>query len=175
MEKTRERKIEKIIEDLSGQMVKGFADAEKSTEKKIADLAESTAVGFLDTQKRFDQVDVRFDRLEGRVDKVETRLGGVETRLNGVETRLDGVETRLGGVETRLDGVECGLVGIKTNIKTLFDWIKKIDRDLEAANAKLDRLAGRVEKNEKENKTLVIEVGRIDKELIKIKKILKIA
>ena len=161
MEKTRERKIEKIIEDLSGQMVKGFADAEKSTDKKIADLAELTAVGFLDTQKRFDQVDVRFDRLEGRVDKVETRLGGVETRLNGVETRLD--------------GVECGLVGIKTNIKTLFDWIKKIDRDLEAANAKLDRLAGRVEKNEKENKTLVIEVGRIDKELIKIKKILKIA
>ena len=161
MEKTRERKIEKIIEDLSGQMVKGFVDAEKSTEKKIADLAELTAVGFLDTQKRFDQVDVRFDWLEGRVDKVETRLGGVETRLNGVETRLD--------------GVECGLVGIKTNIKTLFDWIKKIDRDLEAANAKLDRLAGRVEKNEKENKTLVIEVGRIDKELIKIKKILKIA
>lgn len=165
MEKTKERKIEKMIEDLSGQMVKGFSDAEKSTEQKIADLASSTAVGFSgltkDMNNRFDQVDVRFDRLESGMDKVETRL--------------DGVETRLGAVETRLGGIEEETAGLKTNVVTLFSWIKKIDRDLEVANLKLDKLAGRVGKNEKENKALVIEVQRIDKELVKIKKILKIA
>ncbi|PIS07492.1 hypothetical protein COT78_03420 [Candidatus Berkelbacteria bacterium CG10_big_fil_rev_8_21_14_0_10_43_13] len=49
-----ETKIEKIVKNLTTQMVKGFADQEKRFDNKIENLTAQMVKGFTDQEKRFD-------------------------------------------------------------------------------------------------------------------------
>jgi chromosome segregation ATPase len=108
--------------------------------------------------------------LTERVDKLDVRMGRVETKVDNLETKVDNLETKVDGLDAKVDNLE---INMNSKFKTVFDYLSRIDDELQDIKKEMERLA-LTKADKTEIKELSYRVSNLERELAEVRRSVKV-
>lgn len=120
----------------------------------LIDFRDMVAGKFVEHDSFFEQIDGRFEQIDQCFDKMDKRFDSIDQHLASHDAQFEILNQK---------------------IDSLTDRVEQIEYEIKSIKSALDLLAENEVDLQKTDKFLIREVKRLDKELILIKKQLKIA
>ncbi|KAB2952925.1 hypothetical protein F9B85_06545 [Heliorestis acidaminivorans] len=112
--------------------------------------------------KRVGSIENRLDSMEKRMDSMEKRMDSMEKRMDSMEKRMDSMEKRMDSIEKRQEEMYQVLRAVEDNGKVNGAEIKKISE-------RLDRIEGKVSKQDRMITTLGIRSIEHESEIFELR------